>query len=123
MGNIMCVNLSLTRFSLVRDDPDLDETLKEKDTLDNESDREALAAIAERSTQESQIPSFSLILQYLQNDNLHEMEKIQKRLMTYIAFFELRASSVPCTSSCLEVESTSKLLEICHNLEIDEGIQ
>ena len=55
---VVIVNLSLTRFSLVRDDPDLDETLEEKDTLDNVTGREALAAVVERTTQESQIPSF-----------------------------------------------------------------
>ena len=53
---VVIVNLSLTRFSLVRDD--LDETLEEKDTFDNVTGREALAAVVERTTQESQIPSF-----------------------------------------------------------------
>ena len=41
-GNLMdkdVVNLGLTRFSLVLDDPDHDETLEDKDTLDKETDR------------------------------------------------------------------------------------
>ena len=42
------VNLSLTRFSLVLDDADHDDTLEDKDTLDKVSDREALEAVAER---------------------------------------------------------------------------
>ena len=88
----------MTRFSLVLDNPDHDETLEDKDTLDKETDREALAAVAERTTKESQIPSFSLILQYLQNYNLHEMEKIQKLLMTYFAFLSFAPVLVPCNS-------------------------
>ena len=44
------------RFSL--DDFDHDKTLDNKDNLDKETEWEALAALAERKTQESQNPSF-----------------------------------------------------------------
>ena len=40
------------------DDLDHDETLEDKDDIDEETEREALSTIAERTTQESQNPSF-----------------------------------------------------------------
>ena len=89
----MTVKLSSpSQFDFVQNDADHERTSEEKDdTLDEETDQRGFGS-DHRKEREPLLFPVSIILQYLQNINLHEMEKQKIRWLTYIAVLELQDS-------------------------------
>ena len=113
------IGLRRSRFDLSQT---TESTFKgDKRTLDNETDREALAAVAEKKV-ENHNSQFLIILQYLTNINMNDKIEFNEEFDTYIAFFEHQASLQVASDLLDDIFNSAKFTNLIMMKAFNEGL-